>query len=552
MYDDSTTEMLPINAEKKPPRWKLRIAVILGALVVLVLAGFAAAAFSLSGASIGHDPNALARVRTETLGGNVERVVATGPDGKEIPIKVESGGRLVPTQKLPPGETVSLAVTFKRPAAVGWLVGETSEEQLTLRTPVAHVEDPWLTVKKPHSPRVAFDEAIRAFAYGQPDELVHRRFSGPKSSASLGSQPPAGSIVARLAPRSWEQLGKPETVTWFPKGEGNAASLAASPAPGSEVSPATELKLTFSKPVKKALGGGEPTISPSAGGKWVETNAHTLVFQPSGWGAGLSTTVEVKLPKPANVVEGDGSVRKTDTVEWTIPPGNELRLQQLLAQAGYLPVSWKPSGKPVATTPAGELAAAVAPPEGEFGWRYPNVPSGLKESWSPGEPNLATEGALMAFESQHEMEPDGVAGAEVWDELLKAAIAGERNPEKGYSYVHVTESLPETVFLWHNGKQIFTTPANTGIPGAETELGTFPVYLRYEETTMSGENPDGSHYSDPGIMWVSYFNGGDALHAFDRASYGTPQSLGCVEMPLEAAAEVWPYTPIGTLVTIES
>ncbi len=69
---------------------------------------------------------------------------------------------------------------------------------------------------------------------------------------------------------------------------------------------------------------------------------------------------------------------------------------------------------------------------------------------------------------------------------------------------------------------------------------------------MSGENPDGSHYEDPGIMWVSYFNGGDALHAFDRASFGTPQSLGCVEMPLEEAAEVFPYTPIGTLVTVGS
>jgi hypothetical protein len=32
---------------------------------------------------------------------------------------------------------------------------------------------------------------------------------------------------------------------------------------------------------------------------------------------------------------------------------------------------------------------------------------------------------------------------------------------------------------------------------------------------------------------------------------GTPQSLGCVELPLASAAKVWPYTPIGTLVTVE-
>ena len=123
---------------------------------------------------------------------------------------------------------------------------------------------------------------------------------------------------------------------------------------------------------------------------------------------------------------------------------------------------------------------------------------------------------------------------------MKATIAGEAKPTEGaadgYTYVWVSEELPETVNVWHNGKMILSEgAANTGIPGAETELGTFNVYERFEETTMSGENPDGSHYSDPGIKWVSYFNGGDALHAFDRASYGSPQSLGCVEMPHEEA-----------------
>jgi hypothetical protein len=41
------------------------------------------------------------------------------------------------------------------------------------------------------------------------------------------------------------------------------------------------------------------------------------------------------------------------------------------------------------------------------------------------------------------------------------------------------------------------------------------------------------------------------LHAFTRASFGTPQSLGCVELPL-AAREGLAFTPIGTLVTIEN
>jgi lipoprotein-anchoring transpeptidase ErfK/SrfK len=55
---------------------------------------------------------------------------------------------------------------------------------------------------------------------------------------------------------------------------------------------------------------------------------------------------------------------------------------------------------------------------------------------------------------------------------------------------------------------------------------------------------------DPGIPDVSYFNGGDALHGFIRASYGFPQSAGCVEMPYSEAASVYPYTPIGTIVHV--
>ena len=49
-----------------------------------------------------------------------------------------------------------------------------------------------------------------------------------------------------------------------------------------------------------------------------------------------------------------------------------------------------------------------------------------------------------------------------------------------------------------------------------------------------------SDYNDPGIRCISYFNGGDAIHAFNRASFGTPQSLGCVELPLASAAKAWP------------
>ncbi|MBV8219953.1 MAG: L,D-transpeptidase, partial [Solirubrobacterales bacterium] len=109
---------------------------------------------------------------------------------------------------------------------------------------------------------------------------------------------------------------------------------------------------------------------------------------------------------------------------------------------------------------------------------------------------------------------------------------------------------PESLDLWHSGRTVMTAPVNTGIPAAPTATGTYPVFEHVPVTTMSGTNPDGSHYSDPGIQWVSYFNGGDALHGFLRGSYGSAQSLGCVEMPYSEAHDVYQYTPIGTLVDV--
>lgn len=518
-------------------------------VALLALLGAGAAAFALSGSSLASSGDALASIDIEALGGSIAQVHATGPGGKVIPIAVH-GGQLVPEEPLTPGERVSVDVVVKRPAAIGWLVGSEKTQHLTLTAPTAQVRNRWLTVKPSSPPRVRFDRPVAAVAYGTPGHLHHRSFEHPRTSVSLGSQAAAGTVIVAGAPRSWESLGKPQSVTWFPQGD--SPTVSASPMPDSEITPATPLRLTFSKPVHKILGQGEPQITPTAEGSWQQVDRHTLVFEPKGYGAGLSTDVEVRLPKKVAVVQDDGSLQEGDEIGWSIPGGSTLRLQQLLAQAGYLPVDWKPQGKPVAHDPAAELKAAVQPPKGKFEWRYPHAPQSLHEAWRPGVENLATEGALMAFETQHEMEPDGVAGADVWDALLKDAIAGRRSSEPGYSYVYVSETVPEQVSLWHNGKVIFTAPGNTGIPGAETELGTFPVFEHLEETTMSGENPDGSHYEDPGIMWVSYFNGGDALHAFDRPSYGSPQSLGCVEMRLEDAAEIWPYTPVGTLVTVES
>ena len=216
--------------------------------------------------------------------------------------------------------------------------------------------------------------------------------------------------------------------------------------------------------------------------------------------------------------------------------------EQLLAELSYLPVSFTPN------TPQSDPSQ---PTGGTFAWKYPNLPAALRAQWQLGVAGVILRGALMNFQSVHSLPTAGVADSGTWAALITAVQNHKLDPTT-YDYVGVSEGSPETVTLYVENKVKFTTLANTGIASAPTATGTYPVYERFLSTTMSGTNPDGSHYSDPDIQWVSYFNGGDALHEFPRYSYGFPQSLGCVEMPFASAETVFPYTPIGTLVTVTS
>ena len=300
------------------------------------------------------------------------------------------------------------------------------------------------------------------------------------------------------------------------------------------------ITVRFSAPLK--AGSPTPSLSPAVAGAWQLETPDTYAFVAT---APLVPSSSETVTVPAGIVGADGkTLATTATAQFSVADGTTLRLQQLLAQLGYLPVSFVPAGPLTAPQEAAQAQ------EGSFTWRG-NEPATLTSLWTVGTPNQVTTGAVMAFESQHNMKTDGAAGPAVWQQLLSDASTGAMDPNP-YNYVYVSQSLPETTTVYSNGTAVYSTRANTGVPGATTAPGTFPVYIRYKVTTMSGTNPDGTKYKDPGIPWVSYFNGGDALHGFVRSSYGYPQSDGCVEMPPANAAVVYPLTPIGTLVTVSA
>ncbi len=521
--------------------------VLAGVMLAAVAAAVAAGVLLTSAkASLSSDSIAIAKIGMPLGGGTVESVSAVmGPQRQPVPVTVRDG-RIYPRHLIAANQRLSVHVVVKRPGWISWLAGSKEQLSLTTMTPVASTRSHYVTVSHGGPLRLGFKEPVSAYSYGaSPVHLKRVVLPHPVTSIVVPHRGDAGTVFVSAQPRNWEKSAS-ALFSWFPAG--SAASVVANPAPGARIDPATNITLTFSKPVSTVLGSHLPPVSPTTSGSWHRVSSHAIEFRPQGVGYGLGAKVQIPLPKGVRMLGGTQS-GSTDSGTWTVPAGSTTRLQQMLALLGYLPVNFKYSGKGVSPNPAAEEAAAVNPPKGHFTWRWHQIPSELRNLWQPGASGEMTKGALMAFENDHGMTPDGVASPAVWNALIKEVLAGHRSTF-GYTFVSVSEGSPETESTWHNGRVRVSGLVNTGVAGAATAQGVFAVFEHALSVTMSGTNPGGGTYSDPGVPYVSYFNGGDALHGFIRGGYGYPQSLGCVEMPYSEAGAVYPYTPIGTVVDV--
>jgi peptidoglycan hydrolase-like protein with peptidoglycan-binding domain len=294
-----------------------------------------------------------------------------------------------------------------------------------------------------------------------------------------------------------------------------------------------------------APGSPVPMLSPSVAGKWTTIDNYEYFTPKSTLEPCSSYTLTVWAGTTATGMLPLGK-RRTLSLQVACP-GTQA-LQQTLSRLGYLPYTLRSryntnsGGGP---EPRGVGARYFYhPPAGRLEANVPHAP-GLRY----GTVDPTTRGALMVFQSDHGLSPTGIADRSTWASLLAAGTLGHDDP-RPYTFVTVSESIPETLEVHRGRHVVLTTPANTGVPGATTEQGTFPIYARYTSTTMTGTNPDGTKYSDPGVPWVNYFNGGDAVHGFPRPSYGSPQSNGCVELPIGTAGHVFPLLAIGDLVIV--
>ena len=321
----------------------------------------------------------------------------------------------------------------------------------------------------------------------------------------------------------------------------------------SGVSPAATIVVRFSAPL--APDTPYPRLTPSAPGSWQRISSTTLIFRPAGHLPVLAA-IRVTVPAGRDGIRGStGSLlARSYVLCFATGGGSVLRLQQLLAGLGYLPLRFAAvaavrASAPTDTGRSGSDLIPLAAERGVFTWRYPALRGALAPLWKAGQFTVLVRGAVMAFESDRGLRSDGVVGPQVWAALLDATAQHEV-AVRPYDYIQVSMASPETLSVWRAGRIVFQSPANTGIMAAPTATGTYPVYARFLSTTMSGFKPDGTPYKDRGVPYVAYFNGGDAVHGFLRSGYGFPQSLGCVELPYAAAAVVFKYDRVGTLVGV--
>jgi L,D-transpeptidase catalytic domain/Bacterial Ig-like domain len=563
-------EASPSAEPSRVRRWGVRVAA--GAGVLVVLAGGAVLLILTLGRpriTVEAAGEALFGVHLKGLGTHLSEVSATSA-GQPVALVSQPGG-VVPTHPLAQNQVVIVSAKATPPSWLRWLLGSGVSSTKTVRAPAAAPAADVAVASTPGRLPVRFDHPVSVVEYdpvGQPAHVVH--LSRPSTVAYLAVSPgvAGGTLRVAAAPLPWEKLApRASVLTWFdPPADGEPVALV-SPAPGATTAAANgSISLTFDQPVAKVLGNSRPSLSPAVAGTWSQSGPDTLVFTPQGFGFGPGTAVTVSFNRPVAAVGSDSTgatpaqaMATSTSYRFSTAPASVVRMEQILAQLRYLPLNFVPAaGVKVPDTFAAEVASMSEPLPGTFTWRWASTPATLESQWTVGTPNELLDGALMAFQQAqgtyagNQVDSDSfaqTADASMWNALLHAAAAGQLDPNP-YAYVYVTQSLPETLTVWENGSVVLTSPCNTGIPVAPTADGTYPIYLRFSFNYMSGYNPDGSYYHDP-VYWINYFNGGDAVHGFYRGSYGWPQSLGCVELPVSTAEVAFNELAIGDLVTVD-
>ena len=136
--------------------------------------------------------------------------------------------------------------------------------------------------------------------------------------------------------------------------------------------------------------------------------------------------------------------------------------------------------------------------------------------------------------------------------LLAAAaiVAPLTGSAKGQKTIVVSISH-QMLWVYKGDQVVLSSYVSTGRAGFDTPVGSFAILSKLPSQTMEGVI-GGEYYNVPDVPDVMYFtNEGHALHGtYWHNNFGTPMSHGCVNLPMDVAAWLYDWAPVGTPVLI--
>ena len=122
------------------------------------------------------------------------------------------------------------------------------------------------------------------------------------------------------------------------------------------------------------------------------------------------------------------------------------------------------------------------------------------------------------------------------------------------------------MWICEGNKKVYDSAVITGLqnhPETETPLGTYKIYAKVTDTTLTGSDSRGS-WSDPVSYWMPFLDNQFGAYGFHDATWrsntdfgrispsSSAASHGCVELPLAASKWLYNWAQVGTTVTVET
>jgi hypothetical protein len=127
-------------------------------------------------------------------------------------------------------------------------------------------------------------------------------------------------------------------------------------------------------------------------------------------------------------------------------------------------------------------------------------------------------------------------------------------PQQGAWKEIVISISHQALWAYEENEMVMSTYVSTGtadVPETVTPIGSWSILSKYDVQDMEGTISD-EYYFVEDVPNVMYFdNLGNALHgAYWHSNFGAPMSHGCVNLPLDVAAWMYAWAPVGTAVTV--